>query len=193
MNLPNKLTIGRIALVPFFVAVLLIDFPYNNIVALLIFIAASITDLLDGKIARKHNLITDFGKFADPLADKILVLAALLCFVQNDLCDCVAVIIVLMREFAVTSIRLIAASKGEVVAANIWGKVKTVTQMISIIAILTFQSFLDIHIVQNLEIYSTLSMILQISGMVLIWISTVFAIISGIIYIMQNKHFISEM
>lgn len=193
MNLPNKLTIGRIALVPFFVAVLLIDFPYNNIVALLIFIAASITDLLDGKIARKHNLITDFGKFADPLADKILVLAALLCFVQNDLCDCVAVIIVLMREFAVTSIRLIAASKGEVVAANIWGKVKTVTQMISIIAILTFQSFLDIHIVQNLKIYLTLSMILQISGMVLIWISTVFAIISGIIYIMQNKHFISEM
>ena len=193
MNLPNKLTVGRIALVPFFVAALLIDFPFNNIAALIIFIAASLTDLFDGKIARKHNLVTDFGKFADPLADKILVLAALLCFVQNGLCDCVAVIIVLLREFSVTSIRLIAASKGEVVAANIWGKVKTVTQMIAIIAILVFQSFLNIPVVQNLEAFSVISAILQFTGMMLIWISTIFAIISGVIYIMQNRHFISEM
>ena len=108
MNLPNKLTLGRIILVPLMVAALLIDFPFNNLVALIIFAAASITDLLDGKIARKQNLVTDFGKFADPLADKILVLATLLCFVQNGYCDCVAVIIVLFREFSVTSIRLIA-------------------------------------------------------------------------------------
>ncbi len=112
MNLPNKLTVTRILLVPFFVAALLIDFPLNNLAALAVFGAASLTDLFDGRIARKQGLVTDFGKFADPLADKILVFSALLCFVQLGLCDCVAVIIVLMREFAVTSIRLIAASKG---------------------------------------------------------------------------------
>lgn len=195
MNLPNKLTVGRIALVPLFVATLLIDFPFNNVVALIIFIAASLTDLFDGKIARKRNLVTDFGKFADPLADKILVLAALLCFVQNGLCDCIAVIIVLFREFAVTSIRLIAASKGQVVAANIWGKVKTVTQMIAVIVILIFQSILDflVNTALTVDIYFTLENTFQIAGMVLIWISTIFAIISGVIYIIQNRHFISEM
>lgn len=195
MNLPNKLTVGRIALVPLFVATLLIDFPFNNVVALIIFIAASLTDLFDGKIARKRNLVTDFGKFADPLADKILVLATLLCFVQNGLCDCIAVIIVLFREFAVTSIRLIAASKGQVVAANIWGKVKTVTQMIAVIVILIFQSILDflVNTALTVDIYFTLENTFQIAGMVLIWISTIFAIISGVIYILQNRHFISEM
>ena len=195
MNLPNKLTVGRIILVPFFVALMLIDFPLNHLAALLIFIAASLTDLFDGKIARKHNLVTDFGKFADPLADKILVLSALLCFVQNGYCDCVAVIIVLFREFAVTSIRLIAASKGKVVAANIWGKVKTVTQMIAIIAVIVFQAVLElpaIGIPFAPEIYTALSSVLWIAGEALIWVSTFFAIISGIIYIYQNREFISE-
>lgn len=191
MNLPNKLTVGRILLVPFFVAALMLSFPMHNLVALLIFIAASITDMLDGKIARSRNLITDFGKFADPLADKILVLAALLCFVQNGWCDCVAVIIVLFREFTVTSIRLIAASKGEVIAANIWGKVKTVTQMIAIITILVMQSTSDI-ISLYLGNSELIGSIFVIAGEVLIWISTVFAIISGLIYVVQNKHFISE-
>lgn len=191
MNLPNKLTVGRILLVPFFVAALMLSFSMHNLAALLIFIAASITDMLDGKIARSRNLVTDFGKFADPLADKILVLAALLCFVQNGWCDCVAVIIVLFREFTVTSIRLIAASKGEVIAANIWGKVKTVTQMVAIITVLVLQSANDIVSLyfNNLEFIGG---IFVIAGEVLIWISTVFAIISGVIYVVQNKHFISE-
>ena len=194
MNLPNKLTVGRIVLVPFFVAAMLIDFPLNHLVALLIFITASITDLLDGKIARKRNLVTDFGKFADPLADKILVLSALLCFVQLGCCDCIAVIIVLFREFAVTSIRLIAASKGKVVAANIWGKVKTVTQMIAIIAILVFNSTVSILSLtpMNIEIIVTLGNIFHIIGNIAIWISTFFAILSGVIYIYQNREFISE-
>lgn len=194
MNLPNKLTVGRIALVPFFVAAMLIDFPFNHLVALLIFITASLTDLFDGKIARKRNLVTDFGKFADPLADKILVLSALLCFVQLGCCDCVSVIIVLFREFAITSIRLIAASKGKVVAANIWGKVKTVTQMIAIIAILVFNSTIYILSLTplNVEIIVTLGNILHIVGMVAIWISTFFALLSGVIYIYQNREFISE-
>nr|WP_316625658.1 CDP-diacylglycerol--glycerol-3-phosphate 3-phosphatidyltransferase [uncultured Ruminococcus sp.] len=196
MNLPNKLTLWRIILVPFFVAALLIPFPLHTIVALVLFIAASITDMLDGRIARKRNLITDFGKFADPLADKILVLAALLCFVQNGWCDCIAVIIVLFREFTVTSIRLIAAAKGEVIAANIWGKVKTVTQMVAIITILVFRAAYEI-IVPLLpqlsdSITSGINQWLFIGGEILIWISTVFAIISGVIYVKQNYHFISE-
>ena len=195
MNLPNKLTIGRIILVPLMVAALLIDFPFNNLVALIIFAAASITDMLDGKIARKQNLVTDFGKFADPLADKILVLATLLCFVQNGYCDCVAVIIVLFREFSVTSIRLIAASSGEVIAANIWGKAKTVSQMIAVIAILVMQFVLDLANDTNLisaQAESVMSSTFGIAGEILVWISTVFAVISGVIYIVQNRKFISE-
>ena len=191
MNLPNKLTVARILLVPFFVAALLIDFPLNNLAALALFGAASITDLLDGKIARKHGLITDFGKFADPLADKILVISALLCFVQLGLCDCVAVIIVLFREFTVTSIRLIAASKGKVIAANIWGKVKTVTQMVAIICVLVMQIILDIGVL-GVALPCCLRCIFYWTGEGLIWVSTLFAIISGIIYVKQNKHFISE-
>ncbi len=191
MNLPNKLTVGRILLVPFFVAALLIPFPMHTLAALLLFIAASVTDLLDGKIARKNHLVTDFGKFADPLADKILVLSALLCFVQLGWCDCVAVIVVLFREFAVTSIRLIAASKGKVVAANIWGKVKTVTQMVAIITILVLRSAGDI-VSLTIGAVPVMDTAFFIIGECLIWISTVFAIISGVIYIMQNKHFIAE-
>lgn len=191
MNLPNKLTLGRIILVPFFVAALLIPFPLHTLAALLLFIAASVTDLLDGKIARKNHLVTDFGKFADPLADKILVLSALLCFVQLGWCDCVAVIVVLFREFAVTSIRLIAASKGKVVAANIWGKVKTVTQMVAIITILVLRSAGDI-VSLTIGAVPVMDTAFFIIGECLIWISTVFAIISGVIYIMQNKHFIAD-
>ncbi len=192
MNLPNKLTLLRILLVPLFVAAMLIPFPLHNLAALLLFAVASITDMFDGRIARERNLVTDFGKFADPLADKILVLAAMLCFVQNGLCDCVAVIIVLLREFAVTSIRLIAAAKGEVVAANIWGKVKTVTQMTAIIAILVMQSVLDVMTLASVDIPALLPGIFFCAGEVLIWISTIFAIISGVIYLKQNWKFIEE-
>ena len=191
MNLPNKLTLGRIILVPFFVAALLIPFPLHTLAALLLFIAASVTDLLDGKIARKNHLVTDFGKFADPLADKILVLSALLCFVQLGWCDCVAVIVVLFREFAVTSIRLIAASKGKVVAANIRGKVKTVTQMVAIITILVLRSAGDI-VSLTIGDVPMMNTAFYITGECLIWISTIFAIISGVIYIIQNKHFIAD-
>lgn len=196
MNLPNKLTIGRIFLVPVFVASVLIEFSLHNAAALILFIIASLTDMMDGKIARKRNLVTDFGKFADPLADKILVLAAFLCFVQNGLCDCIAVIIVLFREFSVTSIRLIAASKGKVVAANMWGKVKTVTQMVAIIAILVMQTFLDVNALSGILSADTtllLSKVFILVGGALIWISTIFTIISGVIYIKQNYHFISDM
>lgn len=192
MNLPNKLTVTRIILMPFFAAALLIPFPLHNLIALIIFAAASITDLLDGKIARKNNLVTDFGKFADPLADKILVLAAMLCFVQNGLCDCVAVILVLMREFSVTSVRLIAASKGKVIAANIWGKVKTVTQMIAVIGIIALQIIADLQGF-GLTLPGNYQAVVFIINEILIWISTFFAMLSGVIYLRQNKGFISDM
>ena len=191
MNLPNKLTVLRIILVPFFVAALLIGFPLNELVALLLFIAASLTDLFDGKIARKRGLITDFGKFADPLADKILVISALLCFVQLGLCDCVAVIVVLFREFTVTSIRLIAASKGKVIAANMWGKVKTVTQMVAIICILVMQTVLDIGAL-GVALPCVLGTVFYWIGEGMIWVSTFFAVLSGIVYVAQNKQFISD-
>jgi CDP-diacylglycerol--glycerol-3-phosphate 3-phosphatidyltransferase len=191
MNLPNKLTVLRILLVPFFVAALLIDFPLNNLVALALFGAASLTDMFDGKIARKRGLITDFGKFADPLADKILVISALLCFVQLSLCDCVAVIIVLFREFVVTSIRLIAAAKGKVIAANMWGKVKTVTRIVAIVCVLVMQTVLDLGGL-GVQLPAALPQIFTVIGEVLIWISTFFAVISGVVYVAQNRQFISE-
>ncbi|MBQ2487880.1 MAG: CDP-diacylglycerol--glycerol-3-phosphate 3-phosphatidyltransferase [Ruminococcus sp.] len=191
MNLPNKLTVARILLVPFFVAALLIDFPLNNLVALALFGAASLTDMFDGKIARKHGLITDFGKFADPLADKILVISALLCFVQLGLCDCVAVIVVLFREFVVTSIRLIAAAKGKVIAANIWGKVKTVTQIVAIVCVLVMQTVLDLGGL-GVQLPAALPSVFTVIGEVLIWISTFFAVLSGVVYVAQNRQFISE-
>ncbi len=202
MNLPNKLTLLRIILVPFFIATLLIPFPHHYAVSLMLFIVASVTDYFDGKIARKNNLVTDFGKFLDPLADKILVISALVCFVSLGLCDCILVIIVLFREFAVTSVRLVAASQGNVVAANIFGKIKTVTQMIAIIAVFVLQYILELvnlyavpAITDNLGVVPTvvdnLSFIFFIAGEILLWISTFFAILSGIIYIYQNKSYIS--
>ena len=191
MNLPNKLTLLRICIVPFMVASLLIPFnaPVHFLIAGLLFGAASLTDFFDGKIAREKNLITDFGKFADPLADKILVISAMVCFVALDICDPVLVILVLFREFAVTSIRLVAASKGSVIAANIWGKVKTVTQIVAIIAVFVFQFFLELCAVLPIpsEITAALGFWLYFAGEVLLWISGVFPVLSGIIYIKDNK------
>lgn len=193
MNLPNKLTILRIVLVPFFIAAILIPFPFHYLAALAVFGAASLTDMFDGKIARKRGLVTNFGKFCDPLADKILVLSALVCFVQNGLCDAILVIVVLFREFAITSIRLIAASEGKVVAANIWGKVKTVTQITAIIMIFVMRIVLEILNLDPMNIYliASLNFYFYIIGEIALWISTIFCIISGIIYLIDNKQFIS--
>ena len=193
MNLPNKLTVLRIILVPFFIASLLVSFPHHYAVALIFFIIASVTDYFDGKIARKHNLVTDFGKFLDPLADKILVVSALICFVSLGICDSILVIIVLFREFAVTSVRLVAASQGNVVAANIFGKIKTVTQMVTIIAVFLLQYTLELANFGIVPVNANLDLtfIFYVIGEILLWISTFFAILSGIIYIYQNKKYIS--
>ena len=140
MNLPNKLTIVRIIIVPFFVAVLMMpDIQHHYLWALLLFIIASVTDHFDGSIARKNNQITDFGKFMDPLADKVLVTSALVCFVSLNLVNVWFVILMIARDLMVNSIRLVAADSGKVIAANNWGKVKTVTQIVAVIAVLLFQ------------------------------------------------------
>lgn len=136
MNLPNKLTVVRIVLVPFFVAAMLLNIPGRYLIALVLFALASFTDLLDGKIARKYDLVTNFGKFMDPLADKVLVMSALICFIPCFNLSAVAVIIIMAREFLVTSLRLVASSEGLVIAADKWGKVKTASTMVWVCATL---------------------------------------------------------
>ena len=136
MNLPNKLTLLRIILIPIFMVVLYWGFPGATYVALAIFIIASLTDLLDGKIARKYNLVTDFGKFADPLADKMLVTAAMLWFVETGQMPAWMLLIVICREFAVSGLRMIASDKGRVIAAGWSGKVKTASTMVCIVLML---------------------------------------------------------
>ncbi len=194
MNLPNRLTILRILFVPFMVAALLLDFPFHFCAAGVLFGAASITDYMDGRIARKNNLITNFGKFADPIADKILVISALVCFLSLELCDPVIIIIVLFREFLVTSVRLSAAANGKVVAANIWGKVKTVSQMGAIVTVFLLQMALEFISFFGLsQSTQALSSTFYYIGEIAMWISTVFAVISGLKYVLDNKDAISDM
>ena len=134
MNLPNKLTIFRILCIPVFVVLMLVNaIPYNNYIAVGVFIIASLTDLLDGKIARKYNLVTNFGKFMDPLADKLLVCSALICLIQLGQLPAWIVIIIISREFIISGFRLVAADNGIVIAASYWGKFKTTFQMIAVI------------------------------------------------------------
>lgn len=196
MNLPNKLTLLRIALVPFIVACMLIDFPLNYFVAGLLFGAAAITDAFDGNIARKNNLITDFGKFADPLADKILVISVLICFLNKGLglYGIVPVIIILFREFTVTSIRLVAAANGKVIAANVWGKFKTIAQITVIGIIYAFWALIDFLTIFGVNLsQSPLESYFIFISNILIWIVTVITIISGVIYLIDNKEVISDM
>ena len=191
MNLPNKLTVARIIMVPFFVVFLVnVTIPHHFLIAGLIFALASFTDLLDGKIVRKRNLVTNFGKFLDPLADKILVISALVCFVNLGLAELWFVLIIIAREFMVTSIRLIAVNTGEVIAANIWGKAKTVSQMVAIVGILIMQylqELINLSVMPSFTVgqFSS-STVFWFAGNVLVGISTLFTIISGAIYLKQN-------
>ncbi len=171
MNLPNKLTVLRVILVPFFVAALMIKFPAHIWIALILFAAASVTDLLDGKIARAQNLVTNFGKFLDPLADKMLVMAALVCFTNLGWCDPAAVVIILAREFMVSGLRLVTANEGIVVAAGIWGKLKTAFTMVALVIIMLFEAL------------SGGSDIVFAVNEVFIWLAAVLTIISGAVYL----------
>ncbi|MBP5378179.1 MAG: CDP-diacylglycerol--glycerol-3-phosphate 3-phosphatidyltransferase [Ruminococcus sp.] len=183
MNLPNKLTLLRVVLIPFFLLFMYINVPFHYGIALVIFAAASITDALDVTIARARNLVTNFGKFLDPLADKVLVLAALSVFVELPFVKMGAIplIIITAREFMVSGLRLLAANSGVVVAAGIWGKLKTAFTMVAIIAILFWLCLLyDFGIV---PIGTFVNAVDNILIPVLIWISTVLTVISGGIYL----------
>lgn len=137
MNLPNKLTVMRMALIPVFLVFMLVEsIQHRYLIAAVIFAAASFTDYLDGHIARRDGLVTNFGKLMDPLADKLLVFSALVCFIELEMSSALIVFIILAREFLVTSVRLIAAEQGTVIAADIWGKMKTVSQIIWVLVAL---------------------------------------------------------
>lgn len=160
MNLPNKLTMLRVLMIPFFLIFMLVDFSGNwsKWVALAIFVIASLTDMLDGKIARKYNLITNFGKFMDPLADKLLVCSALICFVELGQIPAWIVIVIISREFIISGFRLIAADKGIVIAAGMSGKLKTVCQMVMTVVVIA--DIPGLEILENILIY--LSLILTV-------------------------------
>ncbi len=179
MNLPNKLTLLRVILIPFFVFFLLTDFiPYTHLVALIIFIVASLTDMLDGKIARKYNLITNFGKFMDPLADKLLVCSAMICLIPLGQIRAWIVIVIIAREFIISGFRLIASDNGIVIAASYWGKFKTVSQMAMVIVLI-------------LEIDFPLPF-LHILGIILTYLALALTVISLIDYIAKNKDVLKE-
>lgn len=190
MNLPNKLTVLRVILIPFFVFFLLAGFvPFNNYIALAIFIIASLTDLLDGKIARKRNLVTNFGKFMDPIADKLLVVSALLCLLVVDggkrMCDSqilglLAVLVIVAREFVINGFRLIASDNGIVIAASYWGKFKTATTMVAICLMIVVNDLSDI-----LPFISDLTL-------VLFWIAVTLTIVSLVDYVIKNKAIILD-
>ncbi len=192
MNLPNKLTLLRVILIPFFLLFIYIDIPCNYLLALVIFTAASITDALDGKIARARNLVTNFGKFLDPLADKVLVLSALTVFVELEEVHMGAIplIIISAREFMVSGLRLLAADSGVVVAAGIWGKLKTAFTMVAIIATLLWLSICNDFSFGIPETF--VNAIDNIVIPALIWISTALTVISGGVYLKGYWHLIDS-
>lgn len=192
MNLPNKLTLLRVFLIPFFLLFIYLKIPFHFLIALVIFTAASITDALDGKIARSRGLVTNFGKFLDPLADKVLVIAALTVFVElpEIKMGAIPLIIISAREFMVSGLRLLAADSGIVVAAGMWGKLKTAFTMIAIIFSLAWLSF-----VYDFSIPFPDVMIKAVDNWVipgLIWISTALTVISGAVYLKGYWHLIDS-
>lgn len=159
MNLPNKLTLLRVILIPFFVFFYLGGdiLPFDGAyVAAIIFIVASLTDLFDGKIARKHNLVTNFGKFMDPLADKLLVVSALVCFVELKRMASWIVLIIIAREFIISGFRLVAAEGGKVIAASYWGKIKTAVTMVTIIFMIPEFPGTAVFVIEQILIYASL-------------------------------------
>ena len=177
MNLPNKLTSLRVILIPFFVVFMLFDITgaADKWIALVIFCVASLTDMLDGKIARKYNLVTNFGKFMDPLADKLLVCTALICLTSMNRLNVIVVLVIIAREFIISGFRLVASDNGIVIAASYWGKFKTVSQMALIIVLI-----MDLGGVWN------------VVGTVLTWVALLLTIVSLIDYIAKNKQVLTQ-
>lgn len=175
MNIANQLTILRIVLIPFFIYFLLAN---QLVVAFILFLLASFTDFLDGYLARKHHLITNFGKFMDPLADKLLITSAMICFVELGMLNSWVVIIIISREFIVSIFRAIAAAEGIVIAASWWGKAKTISQMIMVIVLLL-----------NNYPFSLINLPVD---QILIYVATILTVVSGYDYIVKNKQVLKE-
>lgn len=175
MNLPNKLTMFRVILIPFFIVFLLVPItPFDKWIALGIFIVASLTDLLDGYLARKYHLVTNFGKFMDPLADKLLVCSALICLIELDRIPSWMVIIIIAREFVISGFRLIASDNGVVIAASYWGKFKTTFQMIAVCLMIA-----DIAA-------------LGVVTSIVTWIAVILTVVSLVDYLIKNKDVMRE-
>ena len=173
MNLPNKITIFRMCMIPFFLVFFLIEsIPYHEWIALAVFILAAASDAVDGHLARKHNLVTNFGKFMDPIADKLLVCAALLCFVEKGTLNLIVAIVIVAREFIIGGLREVAAEGGLVIAASYWGKFKTISQMIMCGLLIVHLQVFVFPILEN----------------VFIWISFALTIISMMDYLVKNKN-----
>lgn len=177
MNLPNKLTVLRVIMVPFFVFFMLTDFAgdASKWIALVLFCLASLTDMLDGKIARARNLVTNFGKFMDPLADKLLVCSAMICLIPAGKLPAWVVIVIIAREFIISGFRLVAADSGIVIAASYWGKFKTVSQMFMVIVLI-----------------ADLGGVFDTVGTVLIWLALILTVISLIDYIAKNVEVLTK-
>lgn len=178
MNLPNKLTCFRVILIPFFIVALMLPgvIPGNDYIALAIFIIASFTDMLDGKIARKYNLVTDFGKFMDPVADKLLVCSALICLIELGRIPAWMVIIIIAREFIISGFRTVAADNGVVIAASYWGKFKTVFQMIAVCLLIV-----------NID-----NPVMQIITTIILWIAVILTVVSLVDYLIKNKDILKD-
>ena len=175
MNLPNKLTIFRVILIPFFVVLLLFDITaYDKWIALAIFIVASLTDFLDGYIARKYNLVTNFGKFMDPLADKLLVCSAMICLVELARIPAWVVIVIIAREFIISGFRLVASDNGVVIAASYWGKFKT-----------TFQIVMICLMIADLAA-------LQLLTAIVTWVAVILTVVSLVDYLVKNKEVMKD-
>ena len=175
MNLPNKLTMFRVVLIPFFIVFLLVPtIPAGKWIDLAIFIVASLTDLLDGKIARKYNLVTNFGKFMDPLADKLLVCSALICLIELQRIPSWMVVLIIAREFTISGFRLIAADNGVVIAASYFGKFKTTFQMIAVCLLIA-----DIEALQSVTL-------------IILWIAVILTVVSLVDYLVKNKDVMKE-
>ena len=177
MNLPNKLTVLRVIMIPFFVVFILTNLggEAGKWIALALFCIASFTDFLDGHIARKNNLVTNFGKFMDPLADKLLVSAAMICLIQLGLLPSWMVIIIISREFIISGFRLVASDNGIVIAASMWGKFKTIFQMIMIIVLI-----------------ADLGGVFNVIGLILAWIALILTILSLVDYVIKNKQVLTQ-
>lgn len=177
MNLPNKITLFRVAMIPIFLIFMLVPgIPYGRYIAAAIFIIAALSDMLDGYIARKNNLVTNFGKFMDPLADKLLVSSALICFVELKLVPAWIVIIIISREFIISGFRLVASDNGVVIAASWWAKIKTTVQMI-----------MSVMLIINLDVY-----FINVLEQIAIYLAVVLTIISLIEYLIKNKNVLKE-